>query len=111
MSFWNDDLEGCEAIAENFRVEIERVTGAALARREFTIVSMLMRGTDGIVYLDVPMGTDVAEHRCPQGHRLIDGQRQTGGKPIPTWFCPTCNDPYTQQPDGTFVRVTDRSSH
>ena len=59
MSFWNDDLKGCEAISESFRDEIERVMGAVLARREFTIVSMLIRGTDGIVYLEVPKGTDV----------------------------------------------------
>jgi len=111
VSFWDDGLEGSEAISEEFRDEIERVTGAALARKEFTIVRMLMRGSDGAVYLDVSLGRDVAEHRCSRGHRLIDGQWQTGRKPIPTWFCPTCNASYTQQPDGTFVRVTDRSSH
>jgi len=110
MSFWDDGLEGSEAFSEEFQDEIERVTGAALARREFTIVRMLMRGTDGAVYLDVSRRTNVAEHRCSLGHRLIHDQWQTGRKPIPTWFCPTCNAPYTQQPDGTFVQVTDRSS-
>jgi hypothetical protein len=112
MSFWDDGLEGSEAFSEEFRDEIERVTGAALARREFTIVRMLMRGTDGAVCLDVSLRTDVAEHRCSLGHRLIENdQWQTGRKPMPTWFCPTCYATYTQQPDGSFVQVTDRSSH
>ena len=111
ISFWDDGLEGSKAFSEEFRDEIERVTGAALARREFTIVRMLMRGTDGAVYLDVSLRKDVAEHRCSWGHRLIDDQWQTGRKSIPRWFCPTCNAPYAQQPDGTFVPVTDRSSH
>jgi hypothetical protein len=111
LSFWDDGLEGSEAISEEFRDEIERVTGAALARKEFTIVRMLMRGTNRAVYLDMSLGKDVAEHRCSSGHRLIDDQSQTARKPIPAWFCPTCNAPYTKQPDGTFVRVTDRSSH
>ena len=110
MSFWDDGLEGSEAFSEEFRIEMERVTGAALARREFTIVRMLMRGADGAVYLDVSLRADVAQHRCSLGHRMIKDQLQTGRRPVPTWFCPTCNALYTQQPDGTFVRVTDRPS-
>jgi hypothetical protein len=49
LSFWDDGLEGSEAISEEFRDEIERLTGAAMARKEFTIVRMLMRGTNRAV--------------------------------------------------------------
>lgn len=109
MSFWNDGLEGSEAISEEFRDEIERVTGAALARKEFTIVKMMMRGSNGEVCLDVPMSEEV-EERCPGGHRLVDSALQVGQEPTPVMLCPTCNANFSKQPDGTFIRIPNRSS-
>jgi hypothetical protein len=106
MSFWNEGLEGSEAISEEFRDEIERVTGAALARKEFTIVKMMMRGSDGEVCLDLPK-SDEAEERCPRGHRLVDGPPPVGRQPTPVMFCPTCNARFSKDPDGTFIQVSD----
>ncbi len=36
-------MEGSETISETFRDEIERVTGAAPARKEFKVITMVMR--------------------------------------------------------------------
>lgn len=110
MSFWNDGLEGSEAISEEFRDEIERVTGAALARKEFTIVKMMMRGSEGEISLDLPMG-DEGEERCPRGHRLVDGSLAVGNQPTPVMFCPTCNARFSKRPDGTFSQVSDHPPH
>jgi hypothetical protein len=121
MSFWNDGLERSEAISEEFRDEIERVTGAALARKEFDIVKMMMRGPNGEIFLDLPLGDDAqgndaeqsddAAHRCPRGHRLVEGQAPAGRPPTSVMFCPTCNAPYRPQADGTFVQITDHPGH
>jgi len=46
MSFWHGELENSEAISERFRDEIERVTGAAPAREEFKVITMVMRDRD-----------------------------------------------------------------
>jgi hypothetical protein len=54
ISFGDHGLEGSEAISEEFRDEMERVTGAALARKEFTVVKMMMRGSNGAVVVDLP---------------------------------------------------------
>ncbi len=54
MSFWDDDLEASEAISEEFRDEIERVTGVTPARKEFNIVKMMVRGPNGKVFLNLP---------------------------------------------------------
>ncbi len=47
MSFWHGGLESSEAISETFRDEIERVTGAAPARKEFKVITMVMKGARG----------------------------------------------------------------
>jgi hypothetical protein len=106
MSFWNEGLEDSEAISEEFRDEIERVTGAALARKEFTIVKMMMRGSDGKICVDLPMGGEV-EERCPRGHRLVDGSQSVGKQSTPVMFCPTCNARFSKGPDGAFIQVSD----
>ena len=54
ISFGDHGLDGSEAISEEFRDEMERVTGAALARKEFSIVKMMMRGSNGAIVLDWP---------------------------------------------------------
>jgi hypothetical protein len=54
MSFWDDGLEGSEAISEEFRDEVERVTGATPARKEFQTVKLMVRGPNGKVFLNVP---------------------------------------------------------
>ena len=54
MSLWNEGLEGSEAISEKFRDEVERVTGAAPARKEFNVLKMIVRGPSGEVVLDLP---------------------------------------------------------
>ena len=54
MSFWDDGLEDSEAFSEDFRNEIERVTGLTPARRAFDILRVMVRDTDGNVCLDVP---------------------------------------------------------
>jgi len=54
MSFWNDGLEGSEAISEEFRNEVERVTGATPARKEFGIVKVLVRAPNGKFFLNMP---------------------------------------------------------
>ena len=56
LSLWDDGLEGSEAISEEFRDEIERVTGSAPARKEFHIVKMMVRGPNGKVFLNLPDG-------------------------------------------------------
>jgi hypothetical protein len=43
MSFWDDGLKGSEEISETFRDEIEHVTGAAPARKEFRVITMVIR--------------------------------------------------------------------
>ena len=108
MSFWNDGLEGSERISEEFRDEIERVTGAALARKEFAILKMVMRGSNGEVCLDMPR-SDGVEDRCPRGHRLVDGPLPVGRQPTQVLFCPTCNARFDKQPDGTFIQRPFRS--
>jgi hypothetical protein len=107
MSFWNDGLEGSEAISEELRDEIERVTGAALARKEFTIITMTMRGSNGEICLDLPM-SDGGEERCPRGHRLVDGPLPVGGQPTLVKFCPTCNARFSKDPDGRLTQVPGR---
>jgi hypothetical protein len=105
MSFWKEGLEDSEAISEQFRDEIERVTGAALARKEFSIVKMLVRGSNGDICLDVPIGDDTL-HRCPRGHRLTEEQVQTERDPgASVMYCPTCNANYRKQPDDTFTPI------
>jgi hypothetical protein len=54
MSFWDSGLESSEAISEEFRNEIERVTGTTPAHREFTVVRLIVRGPNGEVHLDYP---------------------------------------------------------
>ncbi len=54
MSFWDDGLEDSEAISEAFRDEVERVTGATPARKEFHTVKLMVRGPNGKVFLNVP---------------------------------------------------------
>jgi len=100
------DVNGSEVISEEFRDEIERVTGAALARKEFTIVKMMVRGPNGEVCLDMPASNEV-EERCPRGHRLVVGL-PVGRQPTPVMFCPTCNAQFSKGPDATFVQVSDR---
>jgi hypothetical protein len=116
MSFWKEGLERSEAISEEFRDVIERVTGAALARKEFDIVKIMMRGPSGEVCLDLPVGGDAeqgddAGHRCPLGHRLVEGPAIEVRPPTPVMFCPTCNARYRRQPDGTFVHISERPGH
>jgi len=53
LSFWDDGLEHSEAISEEFRNEIERVTGAAPARKQFNITKMIVRGPNGKVFLNL----------------------------------------------------------
>jgi hypothetical protein len=43
MSFWEGGLEGSEAISENFRDEIERVTGTMPSRREYGVIASMWR--------------------------------------------------------------------
>jgi hypothetical protein len=59
ISFGDHGLDGSEAISEEFRDEMERVTGAALARKEFNIVRMMMRGSNGAVVLGWPPSDEV----------------------------------------------------
>ena len=54
MSFWDEGLEDSEAISEDFRNEIEAVTGTTPARRAFDILRVMVRDTDGNVCLDSP---------------------------------------------------------
>jgi hypothetical protein len=54
LSFWADGLEPSEAISEEFRDEIERVTGAAPARREFAIVKLSVTDERGRSRMDLP---------------------------------------------------------
>jgi quinol monooxygenase YgiN len=54
LSFWADGLEDSEAVSEEFRDEIERVTGAAPARQEFTIVKLSIGDEKGSFSLDLP---------------------------------------------------------
>jgi hypothetical protein len=105
MSFWNDGLEGSEAISEEFRDEIEGVTGSALARREFTIVKLMIRDSNGEICLDLPTNDVDADPRCPHRHRLVDGSSEASGQSAIVMFCPTCDARYRRQPDGTFTRV------
>jgi len=105
MSFWDEGLEGSEAISEEFRDEIERATGAAPTQKEFSILTMAMpAATDGPAS-DLSLGDD-QKARCPRGHRLADAEEATGRPPAPV-FCPTCNSDYRRQPDGTIVPVSD----
>ncbi len=101
MSFWDEGLEGSEAISEEFRDEIERATGAAPTQKEFTVLTMAMPAATGAPPSDLPPGDDHAE-RCPRGHRLANAVRSTSEPPTRV-FCPTCNSDYRRQPDGTFV--------
>lgn len=110
MSFWSDELEGSEAISEEFRDDIERVTGAALARREFTIVKLMIRDSNGDICLDLPTNYDDTEPRCPRRHRLVDGSFEASGQSSGVMFCPTCDARYRRQADGTFTHVSDRPS-
>ncbi|MGO9343570.1 MAG: hypothetical protein ACLP6E_13795 [Acidimicrobiales bacterium] len=49
MSFWNEQgVELSEPIAARFRDEVERVTGAAPAAKEFTVVKLVMRSTPDV---------------------------------------------------------------
>ena len=66
---------------------------------------------NGAVYLDVSPHTDVAAASVFAGsiYGLTDDLSQKGESRPSRGFCPTCYAQYTQQPDGTFVRVTDRS--
>ncbi len=111
MSFWSDGLEGSEAISEEFRDDIERVTGAALARREFTIVKLMIRDSTGEICLNLPTNDVDAELRCPHRHRLVDGPSEASGRSASVMFCPTCDARYRREPDGTFTRVSDRPRH
>ncbi len=54
MSFWEDGLEDSEAIAEEFRDEIVRVTGKTAARKAFDILRVMVRNTAGEVCVDSP---------------------------------------------------------
>jgi len=54
MSFWEDGLEDSEAVAEEFRDEIVRVTGKTPARKAFDILRVMVRNTDGEVCVDSP---------------------------------------------------------
>jgi len=110
MSFWDDGLEESEAISESFRDEIERVTGSALARKEYNIIKMTMLNSTREVCLDWPMSHG-ADDRCPKGHRLVAGPLQAAPHPDRIAFCPTCNLRLRQQPDGTLGPVSDRSRH
>jgi hypothetical protein len=60
ISFGDHGLGGSEAISEEFRDEMERVTGAALARKEFNIVRMMMRGSNGAVVVAWPPSDEVS---------------------------------------------------
>jgi hypothetical protein len=75
MSFWDDGLEDSEAISEEFRDQIERMTGAALARREFTIMRMMMRGSEGEVSVDLPSSGDGED---PMPERPSTGRQSIG---------------------------------
>lgn len=54
MSFWDEGLDDSEAISEDFRNEIEAVTGTTPARRAFDILRVMVRDTNGQVCLDSP---------------------------------------------------------
>ncbi len=54
MSFWDDGLEGSEASSEDFRNEIEAITGTTPARRAFDILKVMVRDTNGKPCLDSP---------------------------------------------------------
>ena len=54
MSFWDDGLAESEAISDDFRREIQTVTGTAPARRAFDILRVMVRDTNGEVCLDSP---------------------------------------------------------
>jgi len=97
MSFWDEGLEVSEAISEEFRDEIERVTGTAPAQKEFTILTLTMLAPTGEPASDLPPGDEHAD-RCPRGHRLAD-PGSPGERPPSAVFCPTCNTDYRRQPD------------
>jgi hypothetical protein len=67
MSFWDGGLEGSEEISEIFRDEIERVTGAAPARKEFRVITMVMRseGTETV-------GTHSPAHKARSDDTRLD---------------------------------------
>jgi hypothetical protein len=44
LSFWDEQLESSERISEEFRDEIERMTGATPARKEYHVSLMAMAG-------------------------------------------------------------------
>jgi hypothetical protein len=54
MSFWDDGLDDSEMISENFRNEVEAVTGTTPARRAFDILRVMVRDTNGNSCLDSP---------------------------------------------------------
>lgn len=54
MSFWDDGLADSEAASEEFRDEIQRVTGTTSARKAFNILRVMVRDTNGNPCLDSP---------------------------------------------------------
>jgi hypothetical protein len=54
LSFWDDGLEDSEAISEEFRGEIQRVTGTTSSRKAFDILRVIVRDTNGEPCLDSP---------------------------------------------------------
>jgi len=54
ISFWDEGLDDSEAVSEEFRNEIEVVTGTTPARRAFDVLRVMVRDTNGRVCLDSP---------------------------------------------------------
>ena len=53
MSFWDDELEGSEAVSQDFRDEIQRIAGTNPTRRAYEILRVMVRDAHGQPCLDL----------------------------------------------------------
>jgi len=51
---WDAGLEDSEAISEEFRNEVHRVTGTTPSRKSYDIVRVMVYDSDGELCVDIP---------------------------------------------------------
>jgi len=54
ISLWETGLEGSEAVSEEFRSEVHRVTGTKPSRRGYDTLRVMVYDGDGRVCVDLP---------------------------------------------------------
>ncbi|MGA2519541.1 MAG: hypothetical protein ABSG81_01835 [Acidimicrobiales bacterium] len=54
LSFWASGLEDSEAVSEEFRDEVHRVTGTTPSRKSYDVLRVMVYDSEGEICVDLP---------------------------------------------------------